>query len=76
MKMSSPPEESPDDFQLDRTQFSVVDLADPDDAPAYWRSRPVGERLRALELLRRTMWGSRATERIQMVFEVVHVEWR
>jgi len=46
-----------EDFQLDRTQFSVVRLTDPDDAVEYWLSRPVEERLRALELLRRTFYG-------------------
>jgi hypothetical protein len=45
---------APDAFRLDRTQFSVARLTDPDDAVAYWLSRPVEERLRALELLRRT----------------------
>jgi hypothetical protein len=41
-----------DDFRLDRTQFSVVSLTDPDDALEYWLSRPVEERLRALECVR------------------------
>jgi hypothetical protein len=45
-----------EDFRLDRTQFSVVRLTDPDDALEYWLSRPVEERLRALELLRRTFY--------------------
>ena len=46
-----------DDFRLDRTQFSVAKLTDPDDAVEYWLSRPVEERLRALEHLRRTFYG-------------------
>jgi hypothetical protein len=59
--MSTAPEERHekrmDDLPLDRTQFSVASLTDPDDAPEYWLSRPVEERLRALELLRRTFYG-------------------
>jgi len=39
-----------DGFRLDRTQFSVARLTDRDDALEYWLSRPVEERLRALEL--------------------------
>ena len=50
-------EDGIEEFRLDRTQFSVVRLTDPDDAVGYWLSRPVEERLRALELLRRTFYG-------------------
>ncbi len=55
--MGSPSGDGLEDFRLDRTQFSVVRLTDPDDAVAYWLSRPVEGRLRALELLRRTFYG-------------------
>jgi hypothetical protein len=44
--MGAVPEHGLDDFRLDRTQFSVVRLTEPDDALAYWLSRPAGERLR------------------------------
>ena len=64
-----------EDFRLDRTQFSVVGLTDPDDAVGYWLSRPVEERLRALELLRRTFYGyTDASEGLQRVLEVVQLE--
>jgi len=63
-----------EDFALDRTQFSVVRLTDPDDTAEYWLSRTVEERLRTLELLRRTFHGSSTTERIQRVLEVVNLE--
>jgi hypothetical protein len=43
-------EDDLDDFRLNRTRLSVVRLTDPDDAPEYWLSRPVEERLRALEV--------------------------
>jgi hypothetical protein len=66
-----------DDFRLDRTQFSVARLTDPDDALAYWLSRPVGERLRALERLRRISYGDTvATARLQRVLEVARLERR
>ena len=52
-----------EDLRLDRTQFSVARLTDPDDALEYWLSRPVEERLRALELLRRTFYGYTALAR-------------
>jgi len=75
--MSTQPEEAPDDFRLDRTHFSVANLTDRDDAPAYWLSRPAVERFRALELLRRTMYGTaQATAGLQRVFEIIDLEWR
>jgi hypothetical protein len=69
---------SPDDpieeFRLDRTQFSVVRLTDPDDSIAYWLSRPVEERLRALELLRTTFYGhASASEGLQSALEVAQL---
>ena len=75
--MGMAPEDGIDEFRLDRTQFSVVRLTDPDDAVACWLSRPVEERLRALELLRRTFYGYTGTgEGLQRVLEVAQLEPR
>jgi len=75
--MSSALEDETEDFRLDRTQFSVTRLTDPDDAVEYWLSRPVDERLRALELLRRTFYGyTSASEGLQRVLEVAQLEQR
>jgi len=46
------PDQAPNELQVDRSSFSVARLTDPDDSPGYWLSRPVDERLRALEFLR------------------------
>jgi hypothetical protein len=71
------PEDEIEDFRLDRTQFSVKRLTDPDDAVEYWLSRPVEERLRALELLRRTFYGyTSASAGLQRVLEVAQLEQR
>jgi len=73
--MGTAPEDGLEDFRLDRRQFSVARLTDPDDAVGYWLSRPVEERLRALELLRRTFYGyTNASEGLQRVLEVVQLE--
>jgi hypothetical protein len=65
------------EFRLDRTQFSVARLTDPHDAIGYWLSRPVGERLQALEFLRRTFYGyTNASEGLQRVLEVAQFEQR
>jgi hypothetical protein len=66
-----------DEPRLDRSHFSVVNLTDPDDAVEYWLTRPVEERLQALELLRRTFYGDTSTgEGLQRVFEIAELEPR
>ena len=63
------------DLKVDRTKFSVVSLTDPDDSVEYWLSRPVPERLQAIELLRRIFYGeAAATARLQRVLEIVKRE--
>ena len=75
--MGTASEDGLGNYRLDRTRFSVARLADPDDAVGYWLSRPVEERLRALELLRRTFYGyTSASEGLQRVFEVIQLEPR
>jgi hypothetical protein len=75
--MDTAPEERNDDFRLDRTQFSVGHLTDSDDTLAYWLSRLAEERLRALELLGRTLYGyTDATEGLQRVLEVAQLKLR
>lgn len=37
----------------------------------YWRTRPVEERLTALETLRRELYGREYRERLQRVYRVV-----
>jgi hypothetical protein len=70
-------EDGVEEFRLDRTRFSVARLTDPDDAVEYWLSRTVEERLRALELLRRTFYGyASASEGLQRVLEVAQLERR
>jgi hypothetical protein len=56
---------------LDRTAFSVVSLAQADDDLEYWLSRTPHERLRAVELIRQTLYGyTDSSAGLQRVFEV------
>ena len=56
---------------MDRTAFDVVDLHAPDDN-AYWWSRTPEERMQAIEINRRIVYGYGDTPpRFQKVFEVV-----
>jgi hypothetical protein len=69
--------EPADEPRLDRTKFSVVGIDEPDDSLAYWLTRPIEERLQALERLRRISYGHTiATGRLQRVIEVVQLDWR
>jgi hypothetical protein len=63
------------ELTVDRSRFSVARLTDPDDALSYWLSRPAGDRLRAIEMLRRTFYGhTRATARLQRILEVAQLK--
>ena len=55
--MSTESEDELEEFRMDRMKLSVARLTDPDYAVAYWLSRPVEERLQALELARRACNG-------------------
>ena len=75
--MSNSADWDDEEFRMDRSHFSVVNLTDPDDSVAYWLTRPLEERWRALELLRRTFYGhARTGEGLQRVLEVAKLERR
>jgi hypothetical protein len=57
------------ELRVDRTALSVVGLHDADDH--YWWSRSLEERLEAIEIQRRIVYGYGATPpRLQRVLEV------
>lgn len=62
------------ELRLDKTKFKVVQGFDDSDEIEYWRKTSTKERLQHLERLRRIIYGARATERLQRVFEVVSGE--
>ena len=63
------------DLKVDRNHLTVASMTDPDDALQYWLSRPVSERLEALELARRICYGeAAATARLQRVLEVAELK--
>lgn len=63
------------EFKIDKTAFSVVPLSKADDDKAYWLSKTPHERLRAVELIRQTIYGyTPASGRLQRVFEVAKRE--
>jgi HAMP domain-containing protein len=63
-----------DELRMDRTKLSVAGLTDPDDALEYWLTRPIEERLQALERLRRISHGDAiASARLQRVLEIAQL---
>jgi len=48
---------SQDDFRIDRSYFSLADMAEPDDAKAYWLTKSPQERVAAMEFLRLSLYG-------------------
>lgn len=66
-----------ENLKVDRMQFTVARLEDQDDSPAYWLTRPVEERIAALELLRHSLYEySEVGETIQRVLEVAKLDGR
>lgn len=67
--------EESSEFKMDKTVFSVVPLSQADDEKEYWLSKTPHERLRAVELIRQTIYGYTPTSgRLQRVFEVAKRE--
>ena len=60
---------------LDRAAFSVVSLDEADDDMQYWLSKTPAERLEAVEINRRMVYGyDQATSRLQRVLEIAELE--
>jgi hypothetical protein len=55
-----------------RDVFKVMSLSQPSDDKEYWLSKTPEERLEAVELMRRIIYGDEAAKRLRKdVFEVV-----
>lgn len=62
--------------KMNKTAFSVVSLDDESDEKEYWHSKTPEERLAALELMRRIMYGyDPVSAKVEIVFEVVEANW-
>ena len=58
------------DMTVDRRAFSIAPRRDAAPDLDYWLAHPVSARIDAIEIQRRIVYGSRATARLQRVFEV------
>lgn len=59
--------------EIDRTTVRIYKLGEEPSDAAYWRSRPLGERLRAIEQIRQEYhgWTDESQPRLQRVYRVV-----
>ena len=63
------------DMRMDKSRFSVADLADESDEAAYWQAQTPQARLEALELMRQVKYGyDPSTARLERLFEVAQLE--
>ena len=63
--------------RMDKSAFSVAALSDEPDEKAYWLSKTPYERLQAVELMRRVIYGyDPASARLQRFFEVAELKTR
>jgi hypothetical protein len=59
------------DLKIDKTAFSVTSLSAPSDEKGHWLSKTPHQRLQAVELMRRIIYGYDPTStRLQRVFAV------
>jgi hypothetical protein len=57
--------------RLDKTKITITTLSDEAEERKYWRSRSPAERLAALEIMRRILYGyDPSTTRLQRVLEI------
>jgi hypothetical protein len=72
-----PEASTPASLAVNRSAMVVQSLHDEPDDRRWWWARPVAERLAAIEIMRRTVYGRAATAgRLQRVLEIVQREPR
>jgi hypothetical protein len=69
--MKEPDKQDIPELRLDKTKIRVVHDFDDSEEIEYWRNTTTKERLQHLERLRRTVYGARASERLQRIIEVI-----
>jgi hypothetical protein len=58
--------------RVDRSAVAVQSLDDEPDDRRWWWARPVAERLAAIEIMRRTVYGRAAADgRLQRILETI-----
>lgn len=64
-------------FELDRSRIDVGALRDEPDDLSYWLGRPPGDRLAAIEFLRRQFYPyGEARQQFRRFFEIAECSWR
>jgi len=62
-------------YKIDKSAFAIGDLHDGGDEKAYWLSKTPEERIQAIEIMRRIIYGdAAATQRLQRFFEITELK--
>jgi len=61
--------------KIDKSAISIVDLQDSDDEKLYWLSKTPQERMQAIEIMRKILYGEDATSaRLQRFLEITELK--
>jgi hypothetical protein len=61
--------------KMDKSSFSISDLHDNNDEINYWKSKSPQERVQAIEVMRKILYGEDATAaRLQRIFEITELK--
>ena len=64
-----------DSNKIDKSAFSIVDLQDSNDEKKYWNSKSPQERVQAIEIMRKILYGEDATAgRLQRILEITKLK--
>jgi len=62
-------------YKIDRSAFSIGSIHDCGDEKAYWLSKSPQERIEAMEIMRKIIYGyNPATERLQRFLEIAEFQ--
>ena len=61
--------------KIDKSRFSIADLHGSDDEINYWQSKSPQERVQAIEVMRKILYGEDATTaRLQRILEITELK--
>ena len=64
-----------DTNKIDKSAFSIVDLHESGDEKKYWSSKSPQERVQAIEIMRKILYGEDATTaRLQRILEITELK--
>jgi len=63
-----------DTSKVDRSAFSIGSLHDGGDEKEYWKSKTPQERMQAIEIMRKIIYGNASAKRLSRFFEITEIK--